>query len=233
MPTPRPWTVTPHDPIEKIDDNLWALSSPVPGMKIHRRMCIVRRDDGRLLFYNAVPMDERTLDEIKAWGNPSFLVLTHDQHMIDGDAFRQKLGVSVYCPKATSAKVRLRTTVTGEMEDLPGDPAIGWDAARSTKLDEPVMIVKSGGGARASIVTSDVFQNNQAVQTAFMFRLMGFLGPKTPPMFKMLFLKDKAGLRTEMERWAATPNLARIIPSHGTVITDDPAGALRRAAAGL
>src|SRR5689334_2890046 len=113
MATKRPWTVTPHGPIEKLDDNLWALSSPVPGMKIQRRMSIVRRSDGTLLFYNAVPMDDRTLDEIKAWGKPAFLVVTHDQHMIDGDAFREKLGLAVYCPRATHEKVRARTQVAG------------------------------------------------------------------------------------------------------------------------
>jgi hypothetical protein len=229
----RPWIVTPHGPIEKIDDNLWALSSSVPGIKSHRRMSIVRRGDGSLLFYNAVPMDERTLEEVRAWGRPSLLVITHDQHMVDGDAFREKLGLAVYCPKESDAKVRARTPVTGNMDDLPSDPSIGWDSAVGTRMNEPVMFVTSGDGARVSIVTSDVFQNSSAKSLPFAFRLLGFAGPRTPPLFKLLFLKDRGALRAAMERWAATPGLARIVPSHGDVVDRDPAAVLARAAAAL
>src|SRR5438067_1262627 len=118
MPKKRPWIVTPHGPLEKLDDNLWALSSQVPGIKSHRRMTIVRRGDGSLLFYNAIPMDDRTLEELRAWGRPSLLVITHHMHMIDGDAFRERLGLAVYCPKATIDKVRARMPVAGSMEDL-------------------------------------------------------------------------------------------------------------------
>jgi hypothetical protein len=233
MPKKRPWTVTPHGPLEKIDDNLWALSSPVPGIKSHRRMSIVRRSDGSLLFYNAIPMDDRTLEELRAWGRPSVLVITHDQHMVDGDAFREKLGLAVYCPAATIEKVRARTEVKGAMEDLPADPALAWDSAVGTKMNEPVMFVRSGGGERVSAVFSDVFQNNSPSSIPFMFRLLGFAGPRTPPVFKMLFLQDKTALRQAVERWAATPKLTRIVPTHGDVIEQDPAGALRRMAEGL
>src|SRR5947207_13659872 len=91
MPTKRrPWTVTPHDPIEKLDDNLWAVSSKVPGVPIRRRMAIVKRSDGGLLFYHAVPVDDRTLEEIRAWGRPEILVVAHDQHGIDAQAFRDQ-----------------------------------------------------------------------------------------------------------------------------------------------
>jgi hypothetical protein len=223
----------PHGPFEKLDDNLWGLSSTVPRIKSHRRMTIVRRSDGTLLFYNAIPVDDRALAELRAWGKPAVLVITHDQHMIDGDAFREKLGLAVYCPKATIDKVRARTTVTGSLDQLPPDPTLSWDSAAGTKMDEPVMFVKSGDGARVSVVVSDVFQNNSPTSIPLLFRLMGFAGPRTPPLFKMLFMKDREALRAAMERWAATPHLTRIVPTHGDVIEQDPAGALRRAAAAL
>ena len=44
---PRPWKVTRHDPIEKIDENLWAVNGDVPGYppaaRFQRRMQIVER----------------------------------------------------------------------------------------------------------------------------------------------------------------------------------------------
>jgi hypothetical protein len=46
-----------------------------------------------------------------------------------------------------------------------------------------------------------------------------------------MLVKDKGALRADLERLADTPDLQRIVPSHGDVVTSDPAGALRRVAA--
>src|SRR5439155_2276977 len=89
---PRPWIVTPHDIINKLDDNLWTVESPVPGVPIRRRMCIIKRSDGQLVFHNAVPLDDAALAEVTAWGKPAFLVIPHNQHGIDAHAFMHKLG---------------------------------------------------------------------------------------------------------------------------------------------
>jgi hypothetical protein len=64
----------PHGPLERLDDNLWAVESDVPGIPgLERRMSIVRRADGGLLFYNAVPVRDAVLGEIRALGAPAQL----------------------------------------------------------------------------------------------------------------------------------------------------------------
>src|SRR5262245_16852390 len=102
---PRPWIVTPHGPIEKPEENLWAIASPVPGVAIPRRMTMVRLADGRIVFLDAVPMDEPALAEIRAWGTPSILVVTNGYHRIDIHAFRAKLGLRVLTPAAAAGRV--------------------------------------------------------------------------------------------------------------------------------
>jgi hypothetical protein len=42
---PRPWIVTRHGPIEKLEDNLWVVEGDVPGVPFRRRMSIIRRGD--------------------------------------------------------------------------------------------------------------------------------------------------------------------------------------------
>src|SRR5438270_11955513 len=108
---PRPYTVTPHGPIEKLDENLWAVESKVPGLPIRRRMAIVKRSDGQLAFLNAVPLDDAALAEVTAWGKPAILVIPHDQHGIDAHGFAEKLGCKIYGPKANEAKMRARWDV--------------------------------------------------------------------------------------------------------------------------
>src|ERR1700740_1248869 len=96
---PRPWTVTPHTPLRKLEDNLWVVESNVPGTPMKRRMAIIRRSDGALVFYQAVPVDDATLAEVKALGKPPYLIVPHNQHGMDATAFAEKLSLKIYGPK--------------------------------------------------------------------------------------------------------------------------------------
>jgi hypothetical protein len=102
----RPWIVTEHGAIEKLSDNLWVVDGAVPGVPFRRRMSIVKRSDGSLLFFNAMPLEPAALEEVRGWGKPEVLVVPHDQHMIDADAFAKKLELKVYGPKQCEAKLR-------------------------------------------------------------------------------------------------------------------------------
>jgi hypothetical protein len=227
---PRPWTVIPHDPIEKLDENLWAVESPVPGIPIRRRMCIIKRGDGKLVFVNAVPLADAALAEVTAWGQPAFLVIPHDQHGIDAHAFQQKLGVKIYGPKANEQKMRARWEVAGTLEELPADPSVSFESLDGTKTGEPVGIVRSGG--RVSLLFCDAYQDASGYKLPLPLRMLGFGGgPKVVPIFKWLFTKDKAALKAHLDRLAALPGLERLVPCHGAITSSEAAATLRRVAA--
>ncbi len=158
---PRPWIVTRHDAIEKLEDNLWSVCGDVPGIPFTRRMFIIKRADGSLMFYGmAIPLEETALAEVTAWGRPAILLVTHDQHMIDARPFAEKLGLRVYGPKPCEAKMRARAEIAGLLEDAPGDPTVEIVAVDGAKTGEPAVIVRSSGGQRVSLLVSDVIQNN-------------------------------------------------------------------------
>ena len=91
--TPRPWTVIPHGPLEQLEDNLWVVESPVPGPSgLDRRMSIVRLSDGRLLFHNAVPLDEPTLDALTRYGHHLGLCFQIIDDVLDLTADDETLG---------------------------------------------------------------------------------------------------------------------------------------------
>jgi hypothetical protein len=226
---PRPWTVTPHDPIEKLDDNLWAVESPVPGLPLRRRMCIIKRSDGQLTLFNAVPLDEKSLAEVTAWGKPAFLVIPHDQHGIDAHGFKEKLGVQIYGPKACEAKMRARWD-SATLDQLPPDPSVSFESLDGAKTGEPVGIVRSSG--RVSLLFADAYQDATGYKLPLPLRLLGFGGgPKVVPVFKLLFTKDKAALKAHLERLAALPGLERIIPCHGAITRSDAGATLKQVAA--
>ena len=229
----RPWTVSAHSPLTQIDDNLWGVEDVLPP-GILRRMCIVRRSDGSLLFFHAVPVDDATLSQIRALGTPKYLVVGHEQHAVDTHAFQEKLGLQSYGPKKLEAALQKRFNLTGALENIPRDPWVEVIETPGSKKDETTVIVKSGGGSRVSILTSDVLQNNPPEKLKLIFKLLGFGGgPKVVPLYRMLFISDKAALKKAILRWASLPGLKRLVPFHGDIVENGVADALRAAAAKL
>ena len=231
---PRPWTVTPHDPIIKHEENLWSVASAVPGLPgIGRRMAIIKLSDGRLLFYNAVPLADAALAEVLAWGKPSILIIPNFAHCIDGVAFRDKLGLTVYGP-AMDKKLPERIKLDHDIAALPADPAFTTEMCPGCKLGEPVVTIASGpDGARKTLFFSDALMNipHGGGFRGFMFKLMGFTGgARVATPWKMMFVSDKGALKAAYQKWIATPGLVRLMPTHGAIVEDDPVGALKAAA---
>jgi hypothetical protein len=234
--TSRPWTVLAHSAIEFIDDNLWGVVSAVPdfptGTGMDRRMSIVRLGDGRLVFHNAVPLDEPTLAKVAAWGKPSFLIVPIHLHTMDAHAFREKLGLTVFTSKTVADKVRAILPVDGTLEDLPTDPALHCEQLGGTRFGEAAWVVRCG--ARSSLLFCDAVQNSRPGRGfgGFMFKLMGFTGSelKSPPFYKRRAVTDRAALKRDLLRLSETPGLARIVPSHGEIVEQDAPAALRKAA---
>jgi hypothetical protein len=227
----RGWIVTKHGPLQKLDDNLWCVEGDVPGVPIKRRMCIIRMTDGSLLFFHAIPVDDATLEQIKALGKPAYLVVGHDQHAIDAYAFQQKLGLKAYGPAACEAKLRERVELTGNLESFPTDATVTVESVPGTKHGETLVTVRSGD--RTSLLFADVIQNSPKEATSLLFRIMGFAGgPKVVWVFRKLFLRDRSALKSALGKLAEVPNL-RIVPFHGRVVENDASKALSAAAAAL
>lgn len=227
----RPWTVTPHSPLVEHEPNLWSVESPVPGIKgMNRRMTLAKLSDGRIVFFNAIPLDDAALAKVRAWGKPWLLVVPHRAHMIDAEAFREKLGLTVCCPDVELAKVRARVPSAVAMSSITLEPGVRLDSFLGAKLQEPRLTVVSG--PRTSVAISDVVMN--VITAPLSLRLMGFTGgPKVVPVQKLIFVKSKKVLADELDQVAALPGLTRVLCSHGEVIEGDVPGILRGLAAGL
>jgi hypothetical protein len=227
----RPWIVTPHGPLLKHEENLWTVEGRLPGAPIPRRMTIVRRRDGTLVFFHAIPLAEPALAEVLAWGRPADLVVAHAAHGLDATPFAKRLGLRIFGPRADQVRMRARFDMAGTLEDLPQDPDVTFEQVEGTKAGEPVEVVRSGG--RVSLAFSDAIQAHGDRQALF-FRLLGFKGDaRVVPLFEFLFTRDRAALKAHLARLAETPGLARLIPCHGAIVEQDAARALRRAAAAL
>lgn len=231
----RQWTVTPHNSIVEHEDNLWSVEGNVPDVPARRRMFIVKRADGTLIFSGAaIPLEAPALDRVTAWGQPKVLLVPHHWHMIDARPFAERLGLEVYGPRACEAKIRRRVRLTGVLEELPPDSHLSVEPVAGTKLGEPALLVRSDGGRRVSLLVADVIQNTPKGSLPTMFRVFGFEGgPKVTPAFRFFFLRDRRALSTQVQRWSEIPALVRLIPCHGRIVDHDARGALQEIARSL
>jgi hypothetical protein len=229
----RPWTVLPHDGIEKLEANLWAVDGALPRGPLRRRMCIARLADGRLLFLNAIPLREDAMREVEAFGEPAFLLVPNGFHRLDIAAFKQRYpNLRVLTGVGSRKRVEEKVAVDGGWELAPRDGAVTVEPIAGTKVDEALAIVRSSG--RTSLCFfGDTFMNMPHVRgfVGLVMRLLGSTGrPRVTGIARLFIVGDRAKVREHLLRLADIRDLARLIPSHGHIVTDDPAGVLRRAA---
>jgi hypothetical protein len=229
----RPWIVTPHSPLETLDENLWCVTSPVPGLPgAERRMAVVRRDDGALLFYNAIPLDDPTLAKVRELGKPAILIVPNVYHALDAAPFRERLGLEAYAPRESLDVLGARLPIKGTLEEVPPDPATKVERTPGFKTGEAVLIVTTG--PRKSLVVADLVTNARRVRgvNGFLMHLVGFTGdePKLPKPVKWRVARDKPALRAQLGELAELPGLCRIVVSHGEIVAGDGARVLQQIA---
>lgn len=132
----RPWTVLPHGPLERLDENLLVVESALPRGSVRRRMSVVRLSDGRLVFHNAVPLAETAMAELEAFGRAAFLVVPNRFHRLDVHAWKARHpACAVLCPPPAARAVGAVVRVDGALDALPRDPALGVETLSGSKVE--------------------------------------------------------------------------------------------------
>jgi hypothetical protein len=230
------WTVLSHDPIDRLEDNLWCVTGTVPGMSLKRVMTLVRLDDGQVVVHSAIALDDASMAEIEAWGRPAVLLVPNSFHRLDAPAFVARYpAIKVLCPKGGRRKIEEVVRVDGTYDDYQGGPSLALEYLEGTARGEGVLRVSSPSGT--TLVFNDAVFNMPHGHgvSGFIFRYLtqSTGGPRVTRLFRWFAVKDKAALGAHLERLADTPGLSRIIVSHGRRITDRPAEVLRQVAAAL
>lgn len=236
MAEPRPWTVLPYEPIERIEDNLWAVTGTLPKGSMKRRMAVAKLSTGQLVFHNAIPLNEPDMQALEAWGEPAYLVVSNGFHRLDIHAYKQRYPkMKVLCPAPHDARVRDVIPVDGHYDAFPKDPAVRVEVLDGSKIGEGVFVVTSS--PRVTLLFADTLMNipkGSGGLDIFIFWLLGSVGDlRVTRLAWLLAVSNKKALRRHLERLADIPGLARIIPTHGLDVTGDAAAALRSAAARL
>lgn len=230
---PRPWIVTPHAPIRKLEENLWDVAGEVPGgVPIGRRMTIARRRDGRLVLFNAVPLAEEAMRELETFGEPAYLLAPNGYHRLDLHAFQVRYPkLRVLAPKGALTRVAERVERVDAISAMEADLDVTLAAVAGTADREAMMTVRSGD--RVTLVFADLFFNlpHQKGVSGLVLRLLGSTaGPRVSRLYRLLAVKDAQAFRGGLERLAAQPGVSRLIVTHGAIVEQDAPALLRKLA---
>lgn len=225
MATSRPWTVNRPGPLTPRDEGLWTVDDEVPGLPgATRRMSIVKRPDGTLLFYNAIPVDEATLEQVRALGRPAVLIIPNQFHSLDAAAFAHRLGLTAYCP-ALAVDLLASRVACQPITAFPEDPSLRFFRVDGFSTHEAVLVTGK------TLLVADLLTNAPHVRgvAGLMMRLVGFTGPvpKLPAPVRKRVGRDLAAVSVLMNELAVLPGLSRIVPSHGDIIETNGAEVLR------
>jgi hypothetical protein len=232
----RPWTVLNPSALQPVAAGLWCVTDDIPGLKgVNRRMTIVKRRDGGLLFYNAIPLHDAQLRELGSLGKPAQLFLPSHLHAIDAPAFAERLGLATFAPQQGLPVLRERLPSVQASGALPPDEDLTVKTVDGFKTGEGLLLVKRG--AETSLLVADLVTNvaHGRGLGGLMMRLVGFTGPRPmlPGPVRLRVGKDLQAVRALLEALARTPGLSRIVTSHGELVTSGAPDALRAVAARL
>jgi hypothetical protein len=228
------WRALAHGPIEKLADNLWWVQGALPGMSLKRVMTVVRLRDGRLVIHNGIALEPAAQQAIEAWGTPAFLLVPNGAHRLDAPAYKRRYPqLKVFAPKGARTKVEEVIAVDGSYEDFPADEHVRLQTLHGVKDQEGALLVRSSDGL--TVVLNDAVFNMDRKRDPlgwFFTTLLGSApGPRVSRLAKLLFVADKRALRADLERFAALPELTRLIVAHEKVASGpDASSALRQAA---
>jgi hypothetical protein len=233
---PRPWTVLPHQPIEKLQENLWTVEASLPQGPLKRRMGVARMSGGELVFLNAIALDELSMKEIEAWGEPAFALTANGFHRLDLGSYKVRYPkLRVLAAPAARKRIERIVPVDGWLDLLPGDRGISIEDVAGAKMGDVACTVRAA--SRSSLCfPGDVLMNVAPVRgfPGLLLHLLGFIGElRVPWLIRWIGVKDRTALKTHLLRLADTPGLQHLFTCHGPVVSVDPSGALRRAAQSL
>jgi hypothetical protein len=230
------WSVQPHGDLIAVADGILTVEGSIvmPLGNFPRRMTALALQAGGSAIWSPVPLRDAEMARIEALGPIRFLIVPNQGHRLDLQPWHRRYPEARIIAPPSARKAVAEAAPVDATDDIIGDPAIAFQLVAGTKLDEFALTVTRADGT--TLMLNDILSNvrhPKGLGAQIMARLLGFgvKRPRTSRPVRRMFVSDPAKLAEQFRGWAATPDLRRIIVSHGDVIDQAPGEALKRAAA--
>ncbi len=209
--------------MQQLAENLWIKKFPlkVAGTDHGRTMTVIRLESGRTVIHSMAPFTPEDIAEIRALGEPGWLVeamLLHDTYAKEGrDAFP---GLPVLGPPGFGGIVGFPVMPLTSPPPEWREELVVFAVAGAPKLEEHAIVHIPS----RTLIVADLIFNFRPEETGwnrfFHRHIAGF--KRYPGMSRVfrLFIKDKPAFRRSIRQIIAA-DFERIIVGHGDVIDKD------------
>lgn len=229
------WAVGSHEALEEVDEGLLTALGEIPMRlgSFPRRMTVIELSDGRTAIWSPIALREPEMARIEALGSPAVMIVPGPTHRRDVRIWKDRYpAMKVLCPPG--ARDRVAETVAVDATDgaLLEDPAITFEVVPGTGEQEAALRIHRPAGV--TLVVNDVLsfvRRPRGIGAWVLARVFGFGSdrPRTSRTARAL-IENPADFAAAVRRWAAIPDLVRVIMSHGDTVENQARGALERAA---
>jgi hypothetical protein len=232
------WKVQKHGPLVQLGEGLYTVAGEIdmPLGHFPRRMTVIMLQGGRVAVWSAIPLREDEMAQLESLGSVDYLIVPGVSHRLDVKSWKRRYPAArVVCPPGALDAVTEAVAVDATT-DVLDDPTVAFQTVPGLDGKEAALLVRRQDGT--SLVVNDIIANVRhpdGLGAKVMARIMGFGvdEPKMPWVGEKLFVKEHGAVASAFRVWAAEPSLARIVVSHGDVITDQPREVLEKIAAEL
>lgn len=214
-----------------VADGLWVASQPLRffGAEIGSRMTCVRLASGAVVAHSPIRAEDEVVTAVESLGPVGWLVAPNAFHHLFLNAWRERLSSAeiLVAPRLLKKRRDLRGART--LETPPAEWGDELEVHRMDglpALDEHVFFHRPSG----SLILTDLafhFPRHSPFLTRWLIRLSGRLGELAPTALERLLVRDRAALRSSVERVLEWP-FDRVIVGHGDLLETGGRAALRR-----
>lgn len=225
--------VYPHGEFTKLNERLWVVAGSLPRLPFPRNMYVYCLDDGGLLVWSAVAMDEASMQRLEALGPVRLILVPNNFHRMQAQVYFERYpNALVICPAAARAHVAKKVTVHGTAEEVLPQHGVVYHSAAGLKKREGICELPVEGGS-ALLFCDSLFNlpHGRGVWGVLLrcFRVTGFLG--VTPTEKLLVITDTRAYASWLGEQARRADLKVIGVAHGDTVTERCAERLAEAAA--
>lgn len=225
------WKVLPHGKLVELEPGILTVTGTIrmPLMDLPRRMTVARLSGGRLVVFSAIALDDSSMQTLESYGRPAFLVVPSHKHRLDAKIWKDRYPAMVVVTPEGSRKKVEEVLPVDTSEPRFEDSNVQFVTVPGTTRHESALLIHTPKGT--TLVLNDLIGNIRKATGlgGWFLRMLRFAGdePRIPRPVKWRLIQDQVALRIQFLKWAALPDLRRIVVSHGEPIDFEPAETLR------
>lgn len=212
--------------LTQIADGLWSVEAPVrmsPGVVFPARMTVLRADDGSIVLYSPLAIDDGVAGAIEALGPVRHIIAPNVfHHLFFGPAAARFPEARTHGPSGLARKrpdLVFDRTLNADADAEPVAPGIVTRYVQGTGAQETALL----HAPSRTLVVADLVFNIHETDTwvsSLLFRMLGVTGRvRQSPMWRAA-TKDRERAAASCEALLAM-DWDRLVMSHGLVVETD------------